>query len=255
MPHLPTNIPTLLPVIEIELSNKLHTASIIWLHGLGATGDDFASLVPELKNMWQQEDMNQQGGSKHETDFDNIRFIFPHAAEIPVTINGGASMPAWYDILDMPTQVQPGQSAERKINQSQLLASAKDIQNLIDREIERGIKSERILVLGFSQGGAVAYHAALTYPQPLAGLAGLSTYFPTLTSPHEFIASKQNQNIDIQIYHGTQDGVVAPSLGLKAQTDLAALGYQTQYQDYPMEHQVCYEQVQDITQWIQARLN
>ncbi|OUS34389.1 hypothetical protein A9R00_12520 [Oleispira antarctica] len=238
------NLLTLLPTIEIESPIHTATASIIWLHGLGATGDDFASLVPELKNMFE-----------NENSFNNIRFIFPHAAQIPVTINGGASMPAWYDILDMPTQVQAGQSAERKINQDQLLASAKDIQHLIDREIERGIKSERILVLGFSQGGAVAYHAALTYPQTLAGLAGLSTYFPILTAPNEFAPNQNNQNIDIQIYHGTLDGVVDQSLGLKAQADLTALGYQPQYQDYPMEHQVCYEQVQNIAQWIEARLN
>jgi phospholipase/carboxylesterase len=244
-----TNLAALLPAIEIESADHTSTASIIWLHGLGATGEDFASLVPELKKMWQK------GASKQETSVDNIRFIFPHAAEIPVTINGGASMPAWYDILDMPTQVKAGQSAERAINQSQLLASAKDVQNLIDREIERGIKSERIFVLGFSQGGAVAYHAALTYPQPLAGLAGLSTYFPVLTAPNTFVLSQDNQNIDIQIYHGTLDGVVDQSLGLKAQQDLSSLGYQPQYQDYPMEHQVCYEQVQDIAQWIQAKLD
>lgn len=249
------NLAALLPAIEIESPTHTATASIIWLHGLGASGNDFASLVPELKSLWQQEGMAQKESSKQETGFDSIRFIFPHAAEIPVTINGGAAMPAWYDILDMPTQVKAGQSAERAINQSQLLASAKDIQHLIDREIERGIKSERILVLGFSQGGAVAYHAALTYPQPLAGLAGLSTYFPILTTPNTFVPSKHNQQIDIQIYHGTLDGVVDQSLGLKAQSDLTSLGYQPQYQDYPMEHQVCYEQVQDIAQWIQAKLN
>jgi phospholipase/carboxylesterase len=239
-----------LPAIEIAPQNKTATASIIWLHGLGATGDDFASLVPELQSILQKEGIAQE-----KNFFDNIRFIFPHAAEIPVTINGGMAMPAWYDILDMPTQVQAGQSAERKINQNQLLASAKDIHNLIDREIERGIKSERILVLGFSQGGAVAYHAALTYPQPLAGLAGLSTYFPILIAPNAFVPSKNNQQIDIQIYHGTLDGVVDQSLGLKAQYDLTTLGYKPQYQDYPMEHQVCYEQVQDIAQWIQAKLD
>jgi len=231
-----------LPAIEIGPDNQPARASIIWLHGLGASGDDFASLVPELKQML--------GIASN-----NIRFIFPNAAEIPVTINGGVSMPAWYDILDMPTQIQAGESAERKINQRQLISSANDIQHLIDREIERGIKSDQILILGFSQGGAVAYHAALTYPQPLAGLAGLSTYFPILTAPNEFSPSKNNQSIDIQIYHGTLDGVVDQSLGLKAQHDLTTLGYQTQYQDYPMEHQVCYEQIQDIAQWILAKLN
>jgi phospholipase/carboxylesterase len=229
-----------LPAIEIESpAGQIANASVIWLHGLGASGDDFASLVPELKTM--------MGAS-----FNNIRFIFPHAAEIPVTINGGIAMPAWYDILDMPTHVQAGKSAEREINQSQLLASAKDIHHLIDREISRGVKSERILVLGFSQGGAVAYHAALTYPHTLAGLAGLSTYFPVLTSPNNFVANKHNQSIDIQIHHGSLDPVVNQSLGLKAQSDLRNLGYQTQYHDYPMEHQLCYEQVQDIAQWIQT---
>lgn len=231
-----------LPSIEIETQPYNTNASILWLHGLGASGDDFASLVPELKKLLALE-------STH------IRFVFPHAAEIPVSINNGYSMPAWYDILDMPTQVQAGQSAERKINQQQLLDSAKDIQQLIDREIERGVKSDRILVLGFSQGGAVAYHAALTYPQPLAGLAGLSTYFPVLTAPNVFTPSVSNQNIDIQIYHGTLDGVVDQSLGLKAQSDLTALGYQSQYQDYPMEHQVCLEQIQDIAQWINRQLS
>lgn len=235
-----------LPAIEIEPANtdlnNSQTTSIIWLHGLGASGDDFAALVPELKTLL--------GASVN-----NIRFIFPHAAEIPVTINGGVAMPAWYDILDMPTQVKVGESAERKINQSQLLASAKDIQNLIDREIERGVNSERILVLGFSQGGAVAYHAALTYPHSLGGLAGLSTYFPILSAPNTFVPSPNNQNIDIQIYHGNIDPVVNQSLGLKAQSDLTTLGYQIQYHDYPMEHQVCYEQVKDIADWIQAKLD
>ena len=235
-----------LPAIEIEPANtdlnNSQATSIIWLHGLGASGDDFAALVPELKTLL--------GASVN-----NIRFIFPHASEIPVTINGGISMPAWYDILDMPTQVKVGESAERKINQSQLLASAKDIQNLIDREIERGVNSERILVLGFSQGGAVAYHAALTYPHSLGGLAGLSTYFPILSAPNTFVPSPNNQNIDIQIYHGNIDPVINQSLGLKAQSDLTTLGYQIQYHDYPMEHQVCYEQVKDIADWIQAKLD
>lgn len=228
-----------LPAIEIEPSNNSKaTASIIWLHGLGASGDDFAALVPELKKMLGPV-------------FDQIRFIFPHSAEIPVTINGGFVMPAWYDILDMPAV--PNQ--DRKINQQQLLNSVSEIQKLIDREIERGIESERILLLGFSQGGAVAYHAALTYPKPLAGLAGLSTYLPPLTAPFVFKPNPANANIDIQIHHGTFDGVVHPSLGLKAHNTLTEMGYQPQYQDYPMEHQVCYEQVQDIAQWITARLN
>lgn len=235
-----------LSAIEIEPAIKnTHqdtASSIIWLHGLGASGDDFAALVPELNNMLGD-------------IFNSIRFIFPHAGEIPVTVNGGFSMPAWYDILNMPTNTSNGENAERQINQNQLLASVKDVHNLIDREIERGVKSERILVLGFSQGGAVAYHAALTYPHTLAGLAGLSTYFPTLTAPNSFLPSGANKNIDIRIYHGSQDPVVHESLGIKAQADLTSLGYKTQYQHYPMEHQVCYEEVQDIANFIQEKLS
>ena len=233
---------TYLPSIEIETHPNKSNASIIWLHGLGASGEDFASVVPELKTQLALENTH-------------IRFVFPHAAEIPVSVNNGHKMPAWYDILNMPTQTRSKESAERTINQQQLLQSAQDIHRLIDREIERGIKSERILVLGFSQGGAVAYHAALTYPQPLAGLAGLSTYFPILTAPHVFSPSSNNQHIDIQIYHGSQDPVVNESLGLKAQRDLTDLGYQIQYRHYPMEHQVCYEQITDIAQWINQRLS
>lgn len=238
---------TYLPAIEIPSAAQPATASIIWLHGLGASGDDFAALVPELEKMLGE-------------TFNSIRFIFPHAAEIPVTINRGYSMPAWYDILDMPTnlsseQLASGQSAERLLNQEQLLTSAKDIHNLIDREIERGIKSDRILILGFSQGGAVAYHAALTYPQKLAGLAGLSTYLPILNAPYSFAPSAANKDIDIQIYHGNLDPVVNQSLGLKAQQDLNELGYQTQFHEYPMEHQVCYEQIHDIARWIENKLN
>lgn len=236
-----------LPAIEIPPAAQPATASIIWLHGLGASGDDFAALVPELEKMLDD-------------TFNCIRFIFPHAAEIPVTINGGYSMPAWYDILDMPThlteeQLAKGETAERQLNQEQLLTSAKDIHNLIDREIERGIKSERILILGFSQGGAVAYHSALTYPHQLAGLAGLSTYFPTLNAPYSFTPSAANKDIDIQIYHGNLDPVVNQKLGLKAQQDLESLGYQTQFHQYPMEHQVCYEQILDLAKWIKEKLN
>lgn len=235
---------TYLPAIEISSSTQAVNASIIWLHGLGASCDDFAALAPELEKMLGD-------------CFNHIRFIFPHANEIPVTVNGGYTMPAWYDILDMPTNSQgdpSGKSAERQLNQDQLLTSAKDIHHLIDREIERGVNSERILILGFSQGGAVAYHAALTYPQKLAGLAGLSTYFPTLSAPYSFTPSAANKDIDVQIYHGTLDPVVNQSLGLKAAKDLTDLGYNIQYHDYQMEHQVCYEQVHDIAQWVRSRL-
>ena len=232
-----------LPSIQIETQHYLGfdiarpSASIIWLHGLGASGQDFADLVPELiKNL------------KLDVKSPNIRCIFPHADKIPVTINGGFVMPAWYDILDMPSEP----NAERKINTQQLQGSVANIQRLINREIKRGVASENILLLGFSQGGAVAYHAALTYPEALAGLAGLSTYFPT--QDLNFSPSENNEDIDIQIYHGSFDPVVNESLGVKAQKDLEALGYQTSYQSYPMQHQLCLEQVEDIAHWIKQKL-
>jgi len=203
------------------------TASIIWLHGLGANGHDFEPIVPELRL----------------PNSLPVRFIFPHSPSIPVSINGGMTMPAWYDILEM--------SIERKVDLTHLTESAMAVQALIDREIERGIDSSRIIVAGFSQGGAVAYQAALTYPKPLAGLLAMSTYFATKDS---ITLSEANKDISINIMHGSQDPVVVPTLGDDAASTLIALGYQPTYKQYPMEHAVCSEQVSDISTWIQSVL-
>ena len=203
------------------------TASIIWLHGLGANGHDFEPIVPELRL----------------PNSLPVRFIFPHSPSIPVSINGGMTMPAWYDILDM--------CIERKVDLTHLTESAMAVQALIDREIERGIDSSRIIVAGFSQGGAVAYQAALTYPKPLAGLLAMSTYFATKDS---ITLSEANKDISINIMHGSQDPVVVPTLGDDAASTLIALGYQPTYKQYPMEHAVCSEQVSDISTWIQSVL-
>jgi len=221
----------LLPHIEIEPtkeSGATANASIIWLHGLGANGHDFEPIVPEL-NL---------------PDSMAVRFIFPHAPEIPVTINSGYVMPAWYDILEM--------SIERKVDKHQLVQSAQAIQALIDREIERGIASERIIIAGFSQGGAVGFHAALTYPKPLAGLLALSTYFATVDS---IDISPANSNLPIQIFHGTHDQVVPEIHGQNSVRFLTALGFKPDYQTYPMEHAVCLEEINAISQWIQTVLN
>ena len=217
----------LLPHIEIEPATTAN-ASIIWLHGLGANGHDFEPIVPELN---LPESMA-------------VRFIFPHAPEIPVTINGGFVMPAWYDILEM--------SIERKVDKEQLVQSAQAIQAFINREIERGITSERIIVAGFSQGGAVGFHAALTYPKPLAGLLALSTYFATVDSID--IAPANNQ-LPIQIFHGTHDQVVPEIHGQNSVKFLTALGFKPGYQTFPMEHAVCLEEINAISKWIQTVLN
>ena len=219
-------MPDILPALEIETATPI-TASVIWLHGLGADGHDFESVVPELR---LPKDMG-------------VRFIFPHAPAIPVTINGGYVMPAWYDILEM--------DIDRKIDETHLLESAQAIARLIDREIERGIPSRRIVLAGFSQGGAVAYQTALTYPQPLAGLLALSTYFATANSivPHE-----SNKTIPVNIQHGTYDDVVPEALGTRAYTTLTARGYHATYHTYPMQHQLCLEQIQAISVWLQKVL-
>jgi phospholipase/carboxylesterase len=212
-----------LPCLEIE-PNKTADAAVIWLHGLGADGHDFEPIVPEL----------------HLPDEYSIRFIFPHAPSVPVTLNGGMVMPAWYDILDL--------GSERSLNKEQLLASANAVQALIDREIERGVDSRRIVLVGFSQGGAVNYQAALTCSKPLAGLLALSTYFPTADS---IVPSAANRLLPIQIFHGSYDPVVHESLARTSVEKLRTLGYQPGYKSYPMQHAVCAEEIRDISQFLQ----
>lgn len=225
------DLPSLLPCIEIELhcsAKQPASASVIWLHGLGADGHDFAPIVPELKLPAELA----------------VRFVFPHAPQIPVTINGGFVMPAWYDILEM--------NIDRKIDETQILESAQKITDLIDREIELGVASERIVLAGFSQGGAVAYQAALTYPKPLAGVLAMSTYFATSATIKQHDA---NSTLPIQIQHGSQDGVVPEALGERALGSLVKMGYSPTYKSYAMEHQVCFEQIKDISSWLQSLLN
>jgi|TARA_R110000822_G_scaffold226254_10_gene358947 phospholipase/carboxylesterase len=216
----------LLPCVEIEPSTPAK-ASVIWLHGLGADGHDFEPVVPELR---LPEPLA-------------VRFIFPHAPEIPVTINGGFIMPAWYDILEM--------DIDRKVDEAQLLQSAAAVQALIDRELERGIESRHVVIAGFSQGGAVGYHAALTYPKPLAGLLALSTYFATVNSIEVHPA---NQQIPIQIFHGTNDPVVQEIHGQNSMKYLTAMGFEPRYQSFPMEHAICIEEIEAISLWLQKTL-
>ncbi|MFY0663888.1 MAG: alpha/beta fold hydrolase [Natronospirillum sp.] len=217
----------LLPYEEINPSAPADSA-VIWLHGLGADGHDFVPIVPELKLP-----------STLAT-----RFIFPHAPSLPVTVNGGMVMPAWYDILDI--------SIDRKVDVEQLSASATAILELVQQEIDRGIDSKRIVLAGFSQGGAVAYHAALGCDKPLAGLLAMSTYFATADNltPHP-----NNAELPVLIQHGDQDPIVPEQLGRAAQSRLTAMGYKPEYQVYPMPHSVHPQQVQAISQWLQAVLN
>lgn len=215
-----------LPAIEYETA-PAPTAAVIWLHGLGADGNDFRPIVPELEL----------------PEKPAIRFIFPHAPSIPVTINNGYVMPAWYDILEM--------NIDRKVDVKQLEASAAKITQLIDREIERGIASERIVLAGFSQGGAVAYQTALSYPKPLGGLLAMSTYFATAETIKRHEA---NHQLPIGIFHGTADGVVPEALGRKAGKTLTEMGYAPKYLTYPMEHSVNLQEINDISAYLQEWL-
>lgn len=214
-----------LPCVEIEPATRAD-AAVIWLHGLGASGHDFEPIVPEL---------NLPASMA-------VRFVFPHAPEMPVTINGGWVMPAWYDILAM--------DLERVVDEQQLQASADAVTRLIEREIARGIDSRRIVLAGFSQGGAVAYQAALSFDRPLGGLMALSTYFATHASlqPHP-----ANRALPIHLFHGSHDPVVQEQMGLLALERLRAMGYQPGYSSYPMEHEVCWQEIGDISGWLQLR--
>lgn len=215
-----------LPCVEVQSNPKVDVVgSVIWLHGLGSDGNDFAPLVPELNLPAEL----------------NLRFIFPHAPSMPVTINNGYVMPAWYDIFEL--------SLDRKIDVTQLRASAAQVHALIEREIERGVPSEKIVVAGFSQGGAVAYEAALSFAKPLAGLLALSTYFATTET---LVENTVNKNIPILIQHGSEDSVVDEVLGQRAYRELSDRGYAVQYESYFMEHTVCAEQVGDIRTWLLA---
>jgi phospholipase/carboxylesterase len=172
-----------------------------------------------------------------------VRFIFPNAPSIPITINGGHVMPAWYDITAI--------DIERTLDMNQLSESAEKIRLLIDREIDRGIPSNRIVLAGFSQGGAVSYQTALTYVQPLAGLLCLSTYFATKDS---ITPNSANKQIPIKICHGTNDPMVSIQQGKLACQRLTEMGYAVDYSEYPMDHAVCPQEITEISRWLQEVL-
>lgn len=217
---------TLLPAIEKETRPR-PDSTVIWLHGLGADGNDFAPIVPQLR-------LPKEAA---------IRFIFPHAPAMPVTVNGGYVMPAWYDIME--TEI------DRRIDIPGLMASARAINGFIDRELDRGMDSRRIVIAGFSQGGAVAYQVVLSHDKPLGGLLAMSTYLATAdTLDYKAI----NKDIPIKVQHGEHDPVVPERLGRKAVTRLVKEGYRVSYQSYPMEHSVCPAQIGDIAQWLQTVL-
>jgi phospholipase/carboxylesterase len=198
-------------------------AVIIWLHGLGADGNDFADIIPELGL--------PQGFA--------ARFIFPHAPIMPVSINGGYEMRAWYDISDMNLEKNPDIKGIEK--------NHKLVAEIIDAEIEKGISSEKILLIGFSQGGVMALHTATRYPKKLAGAASLSSYFPTTeTMPMNGI----NAKISVFFGHGNYDNVVPPNLSQKAFEFLKSNGNPAERHTYNMMHSVCVEELKILGKWI-----
>lgn len=218
-----------LPAIEIERGSNPQFA-VIWLHGLGADGSDFAPIVPALGL----------------PEAPAVRFIFPHAPAMPVTCNGGWVMPAWYDIFSL----SPG---ERRIDEAGLLKSCTAVRRLIEREGERGIPAQRIFLAGFSQGGAVAYTTALTHPETLGGIIALSTYLP---APGLIAngSTEANRHIPVFAAHGEFDDVVGPPLGRQARDFLQAAGYEVLWQEYPMAHEVCVREIVAIGDWLAQRM-
>ena len=205
------------------------TACVIWLHGLGADGHDFVPVVEELRLPASLP----------------VCFIFPHARPRPVTINNGYVMRAWYDIKALG---RAGPEDDAGIRESQAV-----VNSYIEKQVASGIAANRIVVAGFSQGGAIALHSGLRYPQRLAGVMGLSTYLP-LRDSLAAEAAPANRDVPVLMAHGTRDGVVPAALGSASRDVLVSLGYSVEWRSYPMEHSVCVEEIADISAWLQARL-
>lgn len=217
-----------LPAVEHETAANPRF-SILWLHGLGADGNDFAPIVPALVDpAWPP-----------------LRFVFPHAPVRPVTINNGMSMRAWYDIAAFDLNARQDEAGMR--------ASIGEVETLIEREHSRGVPSERIVLAGFSQGGAIALAASLRHPQQLAGIVALSTYLPL----HAALAGERSAaNAATPIFwgHGSVDPVVVLQRGIDSRDLLQSLGYPLEWHTYPMAHAVCPEEIGDLRHWLAQRL-
>lgn len=214
--------------VEIETGPN-PGGGVIWLHGLGADGHDFEPIVPEL----------------HLPDEMALRFVFPHAPLRPVTINGGMSMRAWYDILSL--------DRDGPIDEAGIRASAEILESLIAREQERGIAAGNIVVAGFSQGGAIALHTVLRHPQRVAGLMALSTWLPLWSKfDAEVIDNSAAGNRDVPIFmaHGSYDPMLPIQMGRSSADLLTQSGFNVEWHDYPMAHAVCADEIDDIRAWL-----
>jgi len=215
-----------LPTVEINPA-EAPIAVVIWLHGLGADGHDFEPIVPELR---LPNDLP-------------VRFVFPHAPEMPVAAFGGQRARAWFDFGAGGGADLPG-----------LKKSVRRIHDLVQNEIDDGIPADRILLAGFSQGGVLALQTALYYPKPLAGILALSTFL----ADAEGLGSDKtavNAQIPILMCHGQQDAVLPIALGRSASASLQGAGYELEWREYPMGHEVCLEEIQEISRWLQKVLH
>ncbi len=214
--------------VQIE-THAVPDAAIILLHGLGADGHDFEPIVRE---------MNLPESAA-------FRFVFPHAPSRPVTLNGGMSMPAWFDILGLDRSARADEAGIRQ--------SVAYLQSLVEEQVSAGIERERIVLAGFSQGGAIALFAGLTSPLPLAGIMALSTYLPL----QDEVAREHGGRVSalpILMVHGTQDPVLPLALGKDSSEFITGLGYDVQWHEYPMAHSVCIEEIVLMRDWLLARL-
>jgi phospholipase/carboxylesterase len=217
-----------LPYVEVNPKSS-PKATVIWLHGLGDSGNGFAPIVPELR-------LPEELG---------IRFIFPHAPMRAVTINNGMSMRAWYDIKSL--------DFESRADVVGVLESSRQVEELIEAEISKGIPSQRIVLAGFSQGGVIALHLGTRYNKKLAGILALSTY---MSEPEKLSqnANPVNKNTKVMFCHGQQDDVVPMFLGNAAYKVLEQNNYNVEWHDYLMQHNVCAQELTDISNWLQEIL-
>jgi len=215
---------TILPTIQTEIGTNRADTAIIWLHGLGADGHDFEPIIPQLG-----------------LDHLSIRFVFPHAPAIAVSVNDGYIMPAWYDIIS--------KDIDASIDHAGIDRAAAAVQLLVERELMRGIDANRIIIAGFSQGAVVALRYGLQHPSSIAGIVALSGYLPFTP------AAASDRAPAIFMGHGIYDGVVPHALGDSCQRQLSDAGYQVAWHSWPMEHSVCAEEAAMIGGWIQQQLS
>ncbi|GMR08140.1 MAG: alpha/beta hydrolase [Gammaproteobacteria bacterium] len=222
-----TESSALLPCVELNPPGDVR-ASVIWLHGLGADGHDFEAVVPDLGVQTLA-----------------IRFVFPHAPSMPVTINNGSVMPAWYDIVSQDFYQQQDQVGIER--------SGEQLRALIRRERDAGIAAKHIILAGFSQGGAIVLHTGLRYPHRLGGIMALSTYLP-LADSLEAEAHAANKDVPIFMAQGTEDPVVPPILAENSKDLLVRQGYPVEWHRYDMPHAVVPKEINDIAAWLRKVL-